>query len=70
MIYFRYPPLVEQVKALTKKIHSPPQWDNTDIVVTSGSQDGLCKAIEMLLNPNDYFITQEPCYTGTLAIVS
>ncbi|MPD04206.1 Kynurenine/alpha-aminoadipate aminotransferase, mitochondrial [Portunus trituberculatus] len=39
-----------------------------DLIVTAGSQDGLCKALEMMISPADYIVTQEPCYTGTLSI--
>merc|ERR1712198_48688 len=65
-----YPPLVKQLKALTEKLHSPPRWSDTELIVTAGSQDGLCKALEMLVEPGDYMITQEPVYTGTLAILN
>ena len=41
-------PLREWLKALQIMIHSPPLWSNQhptnfDVIVTSGSQDGLCK---------------------------
>ncbi|KAK3858453.1 hypothetical protein Pcinc_035358 [Petrolisthes cinctipes] len=64
-----YPPLVKHLKTLTQKLHDPPRWADTELIVTSGSQDGLCKAIEMMIKPGDYFATQEPCYTGTLSIL-
>ena len=69
-LFFRYPPLVTQLKDLVKHLHSPPLWNDADLVVTPGSQDGLCKVIEMIMNPNDPIAIQTPCYTGTLAIVS
>ena len=64
-----YGPLLEQLKEMQKNLHNPPSWTNTDVVVTSGSQDGLCKAFEMMLNVKDHVIVQEPAYAGTLAIV-
>ncbi|KAG0722294.1 Kynurenine/alpha-aminoadipate aminotransferase, mitochondrial [Chionoecetes opilio] len=64
-----YPPLVKQLKTLTEQIHAPPRWADMDLIVTAGSQDGLCKALEMMVSPGDYIVTQEPCYTGTLSIV-
>lgn len=70
LFYLSYPPLVKHLKSLIKRLHRPPNQDDLDILITPGSQDGLCKAIEMLIMPEDYFITQEPCYSGTLAIVS
>ena len=49
------------------KLHNPP--GETEVIITNGSQDGLCKAFEMMMNPNDYILIQEPAYAGTLAIV-
>ncbi|KAK7067538.1 hypothetical protein SK128_028277 [Halocaridina rubra] len=65
-----YPPLVKQLKNLTQKLHAPPRWSESDLIVTAGSQDGLCKALEMMIDPGDYIVTQEPCYTGTLSILN
>lgn len=63
----RNPSLLAQVSELQKMLHNPPV--HTDIVITNGSQDGLCKAIEMMMTPNSHVVVQEPCYAGTLAIV-
>ncbi|XP_042889003.1 kynurenine/alpha-aminoadipate aminotransferase, mitochondrial-like isoform X1 [Penaeus japonicus] len=65
-----YPPLVKKLKSLTEKLHAPPRWADTDLIVTAGSQDGLCKALEMMIEPGDFVVTQEPCYTGTLSILN
>lgn len=65
-----YGPLLEQLKAMQKQMHSPPNWSNTDIIVTNGSQDGLSKAFEMMLNVNDQVLVQEPAYAGTLSILN
>ncbi|XP_046652485.1 kynurenine/alpha-aminoadipate aminotransferase, mitochondrial-like [Daphnia pulicaria] len=65
-----YGPLLSQLKEMQQKLHSPPCWADTEVVITSGSQDGLCKAFEMMLNVNDHVIIQEPVYAGTLAIVN
>lgn len=67
---YRYPPLVKKLKSLTERLHAPPRWADSDLIVTAGSQDGLCKALEMMIEPGDFVVTQEPCYTGTLSIVS
>ena len=64
----RYGPLLSQLKEMQKILHNPP--GETEIIVTNGSQDGLCKAFEMMMNPNDYVCIQEPSYAGTLAIVT
>ena len=43
-------PLIDWLKELQRQIHSPPLWKNglsteLDLIVTSGSQDGLCKVL-------------------------
>lgn len=69
-IIFRYPPLLEKLKELQWKVHCPPRWENTEILVMPGSQDGICKAIEMSLEPGEPIIVQHPLYSGTEAVVS
>lgn len=66
------PELRAWLMSLHKKFHSPPllRDDNLGICVTSGSQDGLLKAFEMLLSPGDNVIIEDQVYSGTLAIVS
>lgn len=54
---------------MQQKLHNPPCWTDTEVIITNGSQDGLCKAFEMMVNLNDHVIVQEPVYAGTLAIV-
>ena len=67
---FRYPPLLEKLRELQWKVHCPPRWENTEILVMPGSQDGICKAIEMSLEPGEPIIVQHPLYSGTEAVVS
>eukprot|EP01116_Phalansterium_solitarium_P024760 TRINITY_DN915_c2_g1_i2.p1 TRINITY_DN915_c2_g1~~TRINITY_DN915_c2_g1_i2.p1 ORF type:complete len:429 (+),score=144.14 TRINITY_DN915_c2_g1_i2:457-1743(+) len=38
-----------------------------DICVTTGSQDALSKAFDVLINEGDYVLVEEPCYSGSLA---
>ena len=47
-----HPDLLKQLQELQVSVHNPPAdtWATSDIVVTSGSQDGLCKAFEMMLD--------------------
>ena len=47
-----HPDLLKQLQELQVSVHNPPAdtWAASDIVVTSGSQDGLCKAFEMMLD--------------------
>ena len=65
-----YEPLLNKIKEITLKFHNPPIWSDTEILVTSGGQEGLCKALEMIMNENDYLITHEHCYAATLAIIN
>ena len=49
-------PLIQWLKSLQRMVHAPPAWENGneahfDVVVTSGSQDGLCKVFNSSL-PN------------------
>jgi len=67
-------PLVDWLKSLQRMIHAPPVWENGneanfDVIVTSGSQDGLCKAMEMMLTKGDKVLMDTPAYPGTLAIL-
>ncbi|KAL0273265.1 UNVERIFIED_CONTAM: hypothetical protein PYX00_005976 [Menopon gallinae] len=64
-----YPPLLEKLRKLQWKVHSPPQWENTDILITSGSQDGLCRCIEMCLEEGEPIIVQHPVYSGTESLL-
>jgi len=62
------PALVKWLKELQEFAHGPPTA--TDLVVTSGSQDGLCKAIEMLMEPGSAVVVEEFIYAGTLTIMN
>ncbi|XP_042858690.1 kynurenine/alpha-aminoadipate aminotransferase, mitochondrial-like [Penaeus japonicus] len=65
-----YPPLLKQLKDLTQRLHEPPRWRDSDVVVTTGSQSGLFMAMEMMMSPNDYVLIEEPCYTGAISILA
>ena len=62
------PSLVAELTALQRRTHAPPTKD-WGVIVTVGSQDGLCKAFEMLLNPDDSVLVEDPTYPGTLAFL-
>ena len=49
-------------------IHKPPKEieANTEIIVTTGSQDALCKCAEMLLEVGDPVVSERYAYTGTM----
>lgn len=59
------PELLTWMKKLQKDLHNPPT--HTDMCVTTGSQEGLCKVFEMLVNPGDNVLLDSPTYPGTLA---
>nr|XP_015801913.2 kynurenine/alpha-aminoadipate aminotransferase, mitochondrial isoform X2 [Nothobranchius furzeri] len=67
------PELLTWMKNLQKNLHSPPSADyapekgQMDMCVTTGSQEGLCKVFEMLVNPGDNVLLDAPTYSGTLA---
>ena len=54
-----HPGLLQQLRDLQQAVHQPQPgvWDNSDIVITSGSQDGLCKAFEMMMSHGKYNTT-------------
>ncbi|XP_036280165.1 kynurenine/alpha-aminoadipate aminotransferase, mitochondrial isoform X1 [Pipistrellus kuhlii] len=66
------PELLSWLKKLQVKLHNPPtvhypsSQGQMDICVTSGSQDGLCKVFEMIINRGDNILLNEPVYSGTL----
>ncbi|XP_077984374.1 kynurenine/alpha-aminoadipate aminotransferase, mitochondrial-like [Glandiceps talaboti] len=69
------PDLLEWLKKIQIEEHNPPTLNcreengQMDLIVTTGSQDGLCKAFEMLVTPSDNVLMETPTYPGTLAIV-
>jgi kynurenine/2-aminoadipate aminotransferase len=60
------PSLLTQLKAITEAEHSP-SYKDWDLCVTTGSQDALTKAFEMLLSPGDILVVEAPTYPGALA---
>ncbi|XP_060237797.1 kynurenine/alpha-aminoadipate aminotransferase, mitochondrial isoform X2 [Meriones unguiculatus] len=66
------PELLSWLKQLQIKLHNPPTVNyppnqgQMDLCITSGCQDGLSKAFEMLISPGDTILVNEPLYTGTL----
>ncbi|XP_034019995.1 kynurenine/alpha-aminoadipate aminotransferase, mitochondrial isoform X2 [Thalassophryne amazonica] len=63
------PELLSWMKKLQKDLHNPPtdSFGQMDMCVTTGSQEGLCKVFEMLVNPGDNLVLDVPTYSGTLA---
>jgi len=67
---------VEALKKIQRREHFASQPTTTttteqdwDVLVTTGSQEGVSKAFEMLLNPGDTLITESPTYPAALKIL-
>ncbi|KAK4884051.1 hypothetical protein RN001_000322 [Aquatica leii] len=64
-----YPPLVQLLREFTQQMHQPPAWDLRDVMVTTGSQDGISKTIEMCLEEGEPVVVQNPLYSGTETVL-
>jgi len=66
------PGLVKQLKSLQVDMHhlDADVWDTTEMVVTAGSQDGLCKCFEVLMENEASVLIEEFVYSGTLSIIN
>jgi kynurenine/2-aminoadipate aminotransferase len=61
------PKFVDQLKDLQKREHGDGEYD---VTVTVGSQDGMCKAFEMLIDPeHDELFLENPTYSGALSFL-
>lgn len=67
--------LLQWVKTLQKDVHNPPTMGikdpekQLDILITTGSQDGICKTMEACLQEGQNVLLETPSYPGTLALV-
>ncbi|XP_058048159.1 kynurenine/alpha-aminoadipate aminotransferase, mitochondrial isoform X2 [Ahaetulla prasina] len=70
------PELLSWLKDLQKTVHNPPTIDYSpqegqmEMCITTGSQEGLCKVFEMLINHGDNILLDAPTYPGTLAALA
>ncbi|KAL6266614.1 hypothetical protein P5V15_003459 [Pogonomyrmex californicus] len=65
-----YPPLVQALREFQRRAHAPPLWESRDIVVVSGSQDGLSKALEAIIGTGDPILVPELFYPGVEVVVA
>lgn len=65
-----HPKLLSYLKEFHYKLQRPPLWHRCELMVTNGSQDGICKAIEMCIEEGDPVIVQNPLYSGTAMILN
>lgn len=64
------PELLEILAQLQRSVHNRPSVQaNNQICITTGSQDGLYKAFQMVLSEGDSLLAESPTYSGTLALL-
>ncbi|XP_061331052.1 kynurenine/alpha-aminoadipate aminotransferase, mitochondrial isoform X2 [Pezoporus flaviventris] len=67
------PELLSWLKNFQRNLHNPPtanygpEQGQMEVCITTGSQEGLGKVFEMLINPGDNILLDAPTYSGTLA---
>lgn len=62
------PRLVAALEDMQRREHSPPR-DGWAVTVTTGSQDALTRAFEMLVAPGESMLVEDPTYSGALAFL-
>ncbi|GAB5354133.1 hypothetical protein AAMO2058_000093600 [Amorphochlora amoebiformis] len=63
------PALLEFLTSLQSSEHDKKDNDEWSVCVTTGSQEALSKAVDMLVGPEDTVIVDDPTYAGTLALM-
>ncbi|XP_035681120.1 kynurenine/alpha-aminoadipate aminotransferase, mitochondrial-like isoform X2 [Branchiostoma floridae] len=68
-----HPEMVEWGKQLQRRKHNPPtdylnHEGKMDLCVTAGSQEAICKTMEMLVTQGDNILIETPTYPGLLSI--
>ena len=58
------PPMTAWIRGLMARYHKET---DAAVCVTTGSQDGIVKALEMVLGPGSTLLVEDPTYSGTLA---
>lgn len=57
------------MEKLQDSMHGPQNWENRAIMVTSGAQDALSKAVDMLMSFNDPVLLPDSIYPGAIDLV-
>ncbi|KAL0134558.1 hypothetical protein PUN28_001387 [Cardiocondyla obscurior] len=65
-----YPPLLQTLREFQRRAHAPPLWESRDIVVVSGSQDGLSKTLEAIIGTGDPILVPDVFYPGVEVVVA
>lgn len=63
-------PLPLLLQEFQDKIHGPQDWTKKSILVTNGSQEGTYLAVNMMCNPGDPILVQNPSYPGFTEIIN
>ncbi|CAF1121332.1 unnamed protein product [Adineta steineri] len=58
--------LLEWLRKLQIRYHSPIDFKRYELCVTNGSMEGLSKVFELLLNTTEPILVDSPCYSGSL----
>ncbi|CAF0950032.1 unnamed protein product [Adineta steineri] len=58
--------LLEWLRKLQVRYHSPIDFKRYELCVTNGSMEGLSKAFELVLNTTESILVDSPCYSGSL----
>jgi len=65
----RYRPLIKILEEIQERFHGPQCWNKRSIIMTSGAQEGLSKAVDMCMRRNDPVFMPDPVYTGAVDLV-
>ncbi|XP_060576055.1 kynurenine/alpha-aminoadipate aminotransferase, mitochondrial-like [Ruditapes philippinarum] len=69
-----HPEILKFIKDITKRLHDPPRMGDsshpgaTEVLLTSGSNDGIYKSVEILLGEGDVVLTEEYVYPNLVAV--
>ncbi|XP_050524500.1 kynurenine/alpha-aminoadipate aminotransferase, mitochondrial-like [Daktulosphaira vitifoliae] len=61
-----YTPLINKLKEIQEQYHGVQNWKIKSIMITSGAQEGLAKAVDMCMRQGDCVIMPDPTYTGAI----
>lgn len=50
--------------------HGLQDWNKSGILISTGSMDGISRAVDMLLNVGDPIVMQHPMYSGIETLVN
>lgn len=57
------------MQEIQDSFHGTQSWEKKSIMITSGAQEGLSKAVDMCVERNDSVLIPDPIYTGAIDMV-